>query len=129
MSELRYQELSDFDEFNADEILQNATVEELLELPLTAGLYWASAERAQKVCLALITHENANVRANAVMGLGHIAYTKGKLDKRLIKPYILQEIRTNTEFRGSIMGSIEEINLYMGWDLAKKEIEKLKRNN
>ena len=124
MNELRYKELDDFDEFKVDEILVNATLEELLELPLAAGLYWASAKRAQKVCLALITHENANVRANAVMGLGHIAYTKRELDKRLIKPYILHEFRTNTEFRDSIRCSIEEINLCMGWNLAKKELEK-----
>ncbi|GAB2020999.1 hypothetical protein RyT2_00720 [Pseudolactococcus yaeyamensis] len=58
------------------------------------------------------------------MGLAYIARTKGNLDKRLIKPYLLKELRDNKENRGRIIDAISDINIFLGWHLAEKAIEK-----
>lgn len=60
------------------------------------------------------------MRANAILGLAHIARTKGQLDKRLVKPIILRELRENIEHKGTILDTIRDINLFLKWDLASK---------
>ncbi|WFR64522.1 hypothetical protein P9222_10515 [Paenibacillus amylolyticus] len=68
-------------------------MEELLHLPLSVGMFHQDWKIAQNICLRVADHPNANVRANAVMGLVHTARTKGKLEKRLVKPVVLKELR------------------------------------
>jgi len=101
-------------------ILERKELEELIYLPLSVGLYHHNWKVAQDICLKLAKHENSNVRANAIFGLAHIARTKGHLDKRLVKPIILKELRTNKEYRGILLNAISDINFFLKWDLAKK---------
>lgn len=62
------------------------------------------------------------VRANAILGLAHISRKKGQLDKRLVKPIILRELRENIEHKGTILNAISDINLFLKWDFAKGHI-------
>ena len=47
-----------------------------------------------------------------------------KLDKRIVKPYLLRELRENKEYRWRIVDVINDINLYLGWNLAEKALQK-----
>lgn len=118
--ERRYQEISEYTDQEMELILERAVIEELILLPLSVGLYHHNWRTAQKVCLELGRHENAHVRANAVLGLAHTARTKGALDKRLVKPMVLRELRDNTRYRGTITDAISDMNLFLNWNLAKK---------
>ena len=60
------------------------------------------------------------------MGLAYIARTKGRLEKHLVKPLIIKELRENDEFRWRILDSIEDINSFLDWHLAEKAVEKYK---
>ncbi|MDO3410524.1 hypothetical protein QWJ34_12200 [Saccharibacillus sp. CPCC 101409] len=102
------------------EILERGDPGELRLLPFSVGMYHRNWKYAQRICLDLTQHEDANVRANAVFGFAHIARTKGCLDKRLVKPVILRELRENRLNRGMIKDAIGDINLFMKWDLARK---------
>jgi len=79
---------------------------------------------AQDVCLRLAEHPNDNVRANACLGLAYIAHTKGRLEKHLVKPILLRELRNQTEFRWRITDAIADINLYLKWHLASRHSQK-----
>ena len=100
--------------------LEKGDEESLLRLPLRVGEYLDQWKNAQDICLRLAEHPSAVIRANAILGLAYTARTKGMLDKRIVKPYLLQELRTNTAYRWRIEDAITEINYYLKWNIAQK---------
>lgn len=115
------------DEITYDEALKLLNSEdetELLLLPLRAGEHITEWHQAQDICIRLMEYPSENVRANAALGLAYTARTKGKLDKRIVKPYLLRELRENKEYRWRIVDAINDINLYLGWNLAEKALQK-----
>lgn len=98
--------------------------EDCILLPLSVGLYWDDWKIAQSICLRLFAHTNAAVRANAALGLSYIARNHGKLDKHIVKPYLLQELRQNETYRWRIIDTIQDINLFLGWHMVEKAIQK-----
>ncbi|AIQ47969.1 hypothetical protein R70723_20205 [Paenibacillus sp. FSL R7-0273] len=118
--ERKYQEIREYTGLEIKEILDRQVIEELILLPISVGLHHPNWRMAQNLCLELAQHKDAHVRANAVFGLAHIARTKGVLDKRLVKPVILKELRQNEEYRGTIIDAVSDINLFLNWKLAKR---------
>lgn len=117
--ERKYQEIREYSELEVEEILNRQVIGELVLLPISVGLYHQNWRVVQQLCLKLALHKDAHVRANAVLGLAHIARTKGKLDKRVVKPIIFKELRQNEEYRGTIIDALSDINLFLNWKLAK----------
>ncbi|MHC6202192.1 hypothetical protein ACYULU_03250 [Breznakiellaceae bacterium SP9] len=122
-----YKPLADCDTQQAAEILSKGTYEQRMILPLSVGESEIEWKKAQDICIALLEHADADaaIRANAVLGLGYIARTKKNLDKRVIKPYLLKELRENKEYRWRIIDAISDINIFLGWHLAEKAVQKL----
>lgn len=79
------------------ERLKKGKEDELLLLPLSVGEYGENWKDSQEICLKLMEHNNAAVRANAALGLAYIAGNHRMLDKRLVKPFLLKELRENPE--------------------------------
>jgi len=77
-------------------------------------LDWKSA---QTICIKSFDSDDQRVRANAALGLAYIARTKGKLEKHLVKPLLVKELRENIENRWRIIDAITDINSYLGWHL------------
>lgn len=119
-----YRPLPECDMEKAMEILDRGVTEELLLLPLSVGEYFEYWKPAQDICVRLFEHKDAAVRANAALGLAYIARTKGALDKRIVKPYLLRELRENTQYRWRIVDAIQDINLFLGWKIAEKMMER-----
>ena len=101
-------------------------IENCALLPLSVGFYWDDWKLAQNICIRLFVHHNTAVRANAVLGLSYIARNHGKLDKHIVKPYLLQELRQNETYRWRIINALQDINLFLGWHMAEKAIQKYK---
>lgn len=104
--------------------LKTGDEESLRLLPLRAGespMHW---REAQDICIRLADHPSAAIRANAIMGLAYTARTKRMLDKRIVKPYILRELRMNEEYRSVIEDAVEDINLFLKWNLSQKKKDK-----
>ncbi|MGE6666673.1 hypothetical protein [Paenibacillus xylanexedens] len=95
-------------------------IKELILISLSVGMYHPNWRIAQNLCLKLAQHTHHHVRANAVLGLAHVARTKGELDKRIVKPVILKELKNNEEYRGTMIDAISDINQFLKWSLAKK---------
>ena len=74
---------------------------------------------AQDICLRLADHSDAAIRANACLGLAYVARTQGRLEKHLVKPVLLRELRSNLEFCGRVQDAIDDINSFLKWKLGK----------
>ena len=94
---------------------------------MSVGEYHPDWKFAQDLCIRLSEHENEKVRANAVLGLAYIARTKGRLEKHLVKPILLRELKNCADLRWRIIDSIEDINLFMKWDIGKIALDKNRR--
>jgi hypothetical protein len=103
-----------------ENLLSYGTVEDLLVLPLAGGENFPDWKYAQDICLRLADHPSDKVRANACLGLAYVAKTKQRLEKHLVKPILLRELRCQTEFRWRIEDSIKDINRHLKWHLAHK---------
>ncbi len=120
MSELVYKPLEPLTKLQIKELLESGDEADLRVLPLSVGEYSANWKEAQDVCIKLMEHQNPAIRANAALGLAYIARNHRMLDKRIVKPYLLKELRENVEFEWRIKDAIADINMFMGWNLASK---------
>ena len=103
-----------------ERVLATGTWEELMVLSLALGDGWPDWKFAQDVCLSLAEHRDAAIRANACLGLAYVARTQRRLEKHLVKPVLLRELRDQTEFRGRIEDAISDINTFLKWRLAQR---------
>lgn len=87
---------------SAIEIVHNGTTTEKAKLAMALGFDCPDYGFAQAMCIQLLQCEEENVRTNAVIGLAHIARRFGKLDKRVLKPYLLRELKENNSGREGI---------------------------
>jgi hypothetical protein len=94
---------------------------------LAVGEHFPDWKYAQNICLYLAEHSNDKVRANACLGLAYVARTKQRLEKHLVKPILLRELRCQTKFRWRIKDAIKDINRFLKWHLADKHEEKYDR--
>ena len=96
-------------------ILASGDPEDIKLLPLAVGDQCPESDKvfAQELCLSIANSEDAATRSNAILGLAYIARRHKWLDKRLVKPYILRELRENKEFNWRIVDAIEDINQYL----------------
>lgn len=121
-----YRPLEDVTYDEALRILESGTIEERILLPLRAGETMVDWKQAQTICIKSFESEDYRVRANAALGLAYIARTKNQLEKHLVKPLLIKELRENNECRWRIVDAITDINNYLGWHMAEKTLEKIK---
>jgi hypothetical protein len=57
-----------------------------------------------------------------VLGFAYIARKKGELEKHIVKPIILNELRSNEEFNWRIIDALEDINLFLKWKIGTKSL-------
>jgi hypothetical protein len=112
------------DRSTIESVLAIGSIDELERLSLAVGQDFPNWKYAQDVCLQLAEHSDDNVRANACLGLGYIARIHRRLEKHLVKPVLLRELRSQTDRRGQIEDAIQDINFFLGWQLAHKHQDK-----
>ena len=93
-----YQPLPVIEDKKIERILQLGNIDELMILPLSVGEYHEDWKTAQNVCVELSNRSDERVRANSALGFTYIARTKGKLEKHIVKP-ILLELFVTFEFK------------------------------
>ncbi len=119
--ELFYQPLPKYDSSQeVQKILESGSKKDLMLLSLGVGENHPDWKFAQDTCLKLAESDDEGIRANACLGLAYIARTKGNLEKHLVKPILLRELREQTDLQWRILDAINDINNYLGWKLAFK---------
>jgi len=121
MSSLTYCPLPIYrDRVQIEALLSCGSIDDLMILPLAVGEDFPDWKYAQDLCLRLAEHPDHRVRANACLGLAYVARTQGRLEKHLVKPVLLRELRNSFDTKGRIQDAIGDINNYLQWDLAHK---------
>lgn len=113
-----YAPLKPLSDTEINHILEKGDIDELMRLPLSVGLYHRSWKFAQNLCVRLSDHENAEIRANAVLGFSYIARTKGILEKQIVLPIVLRELEENEEYHWAIVEAVDDINIFMKWKIG-----------
>ncbi|MBU5363403.1 hypothetical protein KQI58_20480 [Enterococcus raffinosus] len=122
-----YHPLPEISNKEIEQIFQTGSIEELMVLPLSVGEYHSNWKRAQDICVELSKHTDEKVRANSALGIAYIARTKGKLEKHIVKPVLLELLNNCSEYRWRVIDSIQDINIYMNWTIGEKAISRLEK--
>jgi hypothetical protein len=120
-----YRPLAVLAEQEIQQILEANIIDEMILLPLSVGEYHSNWKFAQDLCVKISSHEDERVRANAVLGFAYIARTKGILEKHIVKPIVLKELNENKEYQWRIIDAINDINLFMKWNIGKKALDRI----
>ena len=119
-----YKPLEELSDDEIKSILQANDTETLITLPLSIGMYHMNWKYAQDTCVKLSEHSDPRVRANAILGLAYVARTHKKLEKHIVKPVILRALKNDKEYEWRVKDAIEDINLFMNWDLGEFALNK-----
>lgn len=79
---MRYEPIPANTEYDIEDGLARGDLKGLRLVALSFALHSRDPKQAEEICLRLARHEDANVRANAILSLGHIA----RIHHRLTEP-------------------------------------------
>jgi RNAse (barnase) inhibitor barstar len=106
-----------------ERLLLQADVADLASIPIavtdggTPDPSWS-----QDVCLRLAQHGDLRVRANAVLGLGHLARVAGSLDHARCAGVIMAALRDpEPAVRGHAHSAAEDVRQYLRWPMPNYE--------
>ena len=88
----------------------------MLEIALDAG----EREWAQACCAELARHRSANVRGNALTGLGHLARRFGQLDPQRIKRIVSIALWDRSDYvRAQAQSAAKDLATFLGWEFEE----------
>jgi hypothetical protein len=89
-------------------------IQELPSILISVALYEENPELASAYCLSLVTHENENVRGNAVLGLGHIARRFGHLPTEAMVAIFSAQNDKSEYVRGHAYDAADDVQKFIG---------------
>jgi hypothetical protein len=93
---------------------------ELEDLVLEIALDAREREWAQACCAELARHRNANVRGNALVGLGHLARRFGQLDPQRIKRIVSIALWDRSDYvRRQARSAAEDLATFLDWEFEE----------
>lgn len=105
-----------WDEAQVEAVLARGDPAELLYAPIVVSLDPPDCAWAQDICLRLAAHADAQTRANAILGLGHLARTCGALDEARVRPLIEAALQDeDARVRGHADSARSDIAHFLGW--------------
>lgn len=105
-------------------VIAKADPNELLYIPIVVSMDPPDAAWSESICLSLVGHEDSRVRANAILGFGHLARTTGKLNEGQVRPIIAAALLDTDEgVRGHADSAASDIRHFLGWQFAVLEEE------
>ncbi len=104
-------------EADVEAVLARANPDELLYVPIIVSLTPPDADWSFTICKRLATHEDARVRANAMLAFGHLARMCARLDDsaRALLAAALDDPDQNVRFNAN--DASHDINHFLGWGL------------
>ncbi len=113
-----YEESELYTKEEVEEAIAADNVAELIPMVISVSVYSDGGAWAEHVCLRLANHSNFNVRGNAVLGFGHIARVRGKIDNAVVKSLITAALIDENEYvRGQAHAAADDLSQYLGWQL------------
>lgn len=76
---------------------------------------------AESICLRLADHPDPQVRANAILGFGHLARTCGRLNEAVVKPIIERGLNDAAlAVRKHAYDASTDVEHYLGWRINRE---------
>jgi hypothetical protein len=90
-------------------------------IPIAVSLHKGDALLAERLCLSLATHEDVNVRGNAILGFGHLARRFRKFHHgETIKQIVEDALRDSDNFVcGQAVSAADDIEFFLHWKLNR----------
>ena len=89
---------------------------ELLYAPIVVSMDPPNCEWAESVCVRLATHSHPRVRANAILGFGHLARTCRRLNEVVVRPLVEMGLGDPApEVREQAEAAAMDIRTLLGW--------------
>ncbi len=112
----------DLSSFTADDIRAAIDRNDPAELPLvpvTVALLSPALGPAMSVCIELASHENASVRGNALISLGHLARRFRSLQEEAVRPLIEAGLRdADAGVRALAKSAADEVHQFLHWNIS-----------
>ena len=90
---------------------------ELVDVVLEIALEAEEREWAQACCATLARHRDANVRGDAVSGLGHLARRFGQLDPHRVKRIVEIALWDRSDYvRSQAKSAAEDLATFLQWE-------------
>jgi len=100
---------------DVEAVVARGAPDELLYVPIVVSMDPPDCAWSERICLALATHTDFNVRGNAILGFGHLARTCGKLNLTAVVPIIATALRDEHEYvRGHAHDAAGDLLHYLG---------------
>lgn len=117
---LVYVPIPEFTKAEMQKAIDENDIEKLIYVPLFASLYFEDRDYAEEICIKLSTHNDENIRANAIEGFEHIARIDGKLNKEVVKPIIEAGLKDKNDFvRDKSEWTKDATKQYFKWKYKK----------
>ena len=115
----RFQDLASFTAEDIEAAIARNASDEIPYVPLTVALLADDGAAAMQVCVKLARHVDPQVRANALISLGHIARRFRSLDEAAVKPLIEEGLRDpDATVRLLAKSAADEIHQFLHWTIA-----------
>ncbi len=102
-----------------DALLRDESIE-LEDLVLELSLHTEEREWAECCCAQLAKHRNAQVRGNALLGLGHLARRFGRLDPHRVKRLVQIGLFDRHEYvRRQAESAAADLEIFLSWQFEK----------
>ena len=119
---MRYEDIPILTKEEILEALHRADLEELKTVALSASLGIDDWQWAQAVCLQLATHPEPGVRANAILGFGHLARLHRRLDRDRVEPALREALNDrDADVRGHAESAAEDVATFLDWQLKSTD--------
>lgn len=93
--------------------------DDVLIAPIVVSLDPPDCEWAESVCVRLAIHRDERVRANALLGFGHLARTCGRLTPSVVRPLLVAgKADPSPLVRGHAESAADDIEAYLGWSVT-----------
>ncbi|MEM8875620.1 MAG: hypothetical protein AAGD32_15345 [Planctomycetota bacterium] len=87
----------------------------LSNIVIAVSMYATDLQEAESLCARLATHEDENVRGNAILGFGHLARRFGKLNLPNVKEIIESGLQDKSEYvRGQAWAAADDVAHFLG---------------
>ncbi len=119
---MRYEDIEPRSKEEVESAISRNDVGELPFAVVSAALHSDDPTWAEGICAHLATHENFNVRGNAILGFGHIARIHRRLDERRVKPLIEAALRDESDYvKGQADAAADDVELFLKWKVARPD--------
>ena len=124
-----YEEPREITEEEVFDAIEQDDIERLIRIPIRLGFHHENWKFIQDISIRLTEHPNANVRANAFLGIHYAARFRGRIEKNVVKPVLLRGLRDpDPSVAMRAQDTIDEVNHLLKWNIGgarrQKNIEK-----